>query len=109
MHVLYEKHGTIKGHMNGAFQINEKEPQCGFFQRKVQVYNSLKTYWVPAKIYLVQEVDEETGELVSPEVIACVVDGVRKDPLVEWTWVAGHPISEKSYLRMESERLSKLF
>lgn len=109
MHPLYEQFGTIKGHTNGRYQITMNDPQCGFFKRSKQIYNSLQHYWAPARIYLIRDVDEESGELLSAEVLACVVDGIRKDPIAEWTWLAGQPISESAYLRLESERLAKLF
>lgn len=109
MYPFYEQFGTIKGHMNGTYQITANDPQCGFYKRSKQVYNTLEKVWVPAKIYLIREIDEETGELLSPEVVACMIDGIRKDPIEEWTWLAGQPISEEAYLKLESERLSKLF
>jgi hypothetical protein len=56
--------------------------------------------FVPVKIFLEQQIDPETGELLGDEVMRCEVDGKRRVPEEEWTWVADNPISEEDFLDM---------
>jgi len=69
--------------------VHEDEPRCGLFKRRIQARGP----FVPARIYLEREIDEETGELLSDEVMRCEVNGQQRDPLTEWLWLAKHPIS----------------
>lgn len=80
--------------------IHESEPQCGWFRRRLVRAGP----WVPARIWLEQEVDEETGELVADEVLCCEVCGEPKDPYDQWTWLAGQPISEEEFNHLMAVR-----
>lgn len=88
-----EKCGSIKG-FDGP--IVAEEPQCGWFKRRL-VKNGP---WVPARIFYEQPIDEATGELTGDEVMRCEVDGQRRSPVDEWTWLANHPISQEDYLNL---------
>lgn len=72
------------------------EPQCGYFRRKMVRGGP----WVPVEIYLKYSTDMD-GDLVSPEVMVCNVNGKACDPEDQWTYVAGSPITlvEYEYLR----------
>jgi hypothetical protein len=52
---------------------------------------------VPARIWLEQDVDPETGELAGDEVFRCEVDGERRSATGQWTWLASNPISRDAY------------
>jgi len=72
------------------------EPECGWFRRR----SCKGGPFVPVKIFLEAEIDPETGELMGDEIMRCEVDGKRRVPDEEWTWIADKPISEEEYLEM---------
>jgi hypothetical protein len=76
------------------------DPQCGFFKRKL-VHGGP---FVPARIWLEQEIDPDTGELVGDEVMLCEVDGRRCDPVDQWARLWTTPITEAEFLYMEATR-----
>lgn len=99
----FHRHGTMKGFPR---KIYESSPECGFYRRR---YGKDQD-WKPARIFfLPREFDAETGELVNPERLGCEINGIRKDPISEWTYLVSQPITEKEYRRLESERLAALF
>lgn len=69
------------------------EPCCGWFKRRL-IKDGI---FVPARIWLEQDVDETTGELMDDERLLCEVAGERRDALDEWTWLCGHPISKAEF------------
>lgn len=69
------------------------EPQPGYFKRKL-VKGGV---FVPARIWMVQPVDPETGELVADEILQAEVNGAFADPEDCWSWVCGNPISEAEF------------
>lgn len=73
-----------------------QEPQPGYFKRKL-VKGGV---FVPARIWMFQEIDGETGELLSDELLQCEVNGSKADPEDAWTWICANPISlaEFNYL-----------
>jgi hypothetical protein len=75
-------------------------PQCGFFKRKL-VHGGP---FVPARIWLEQDVDEATGELLSDEIMLCEVDGKRCDPRDQWPRLWTGPISEAEFRYMTAAR-----
>lgn len=70
-----------------------EEPQCGWFRRRM----AKGGVQVPARIWLFQEIDADTGELLSDELMQCEVNGEYRDPHDEWTWLFGQPISEAEF------------
>jgi hypothetical protein len=88
---LYEWHRRA---IAGERPPIHSEPQLGWFKRRLVKGGP----WVPARIFLHQEIDEETGELVAPEELRCEVNGKERDPVEEWTWLAANPIGEAEYL-----------
>lgn len=87
---LYEWHARA---MAGLSPVIDQTPQCGFFKRKL-VKGGV---FVPARIWMVQLVDEETGELTSDEFLQAEVNGQKADPDDCWSWVCGNPISEAEF------------
>lgn len=75
--------------------INPDEPQCGWFQRKLVKGGPM----VPARIWLFFETDD-AGELVDEEVLQCEVNGERADAVEQWSYLAGHPITEQQFSYM---------
>jgi hypothetical protein len=83
-----------------ALPLIEGEPQCGFYRRRLVKGGP----WVAARIWLEQETDPDTGELLSQEVIRCEVDGQTADPLDQWAWLCANPIPEAEYQHLRALR-----
>ena len=84
--------------------IHDGHPECGWYMRTLKKDGDP----VPATIYLEQPIDPQTGELTGPEVMICEVNGQRRNPVDEWTWLARRPISEQQYLDMLGAQLGDL-
>lgn len=82
----------------GLPQITQ-EPQCGWFKRRLVKGGP----WVPARIWLEQPTDPETGELAGDEVMRCEVGGKERDPVDEWTWLCSAPITEADFLYLTAD------
>ena len=68
-------------------------PECGWFKRKL-VKGGV---FVPARIWMFQDIDPETGELVSDELLQCEVNGASADPEDAWSWICSNPITEQEF------------
>lgn len=66
---------------------------CGFYTRRLVKGGPT----VPCRIYLEQQIDEATGELIAPEIIRCEVAGAQRDPDEEWLWLCANPITEAQF------------
>jgi hypothetical protein len=75
-------------------------PEAGWYKRRL-VRGGM---FVPAKIWLEQHIDPETGELIADSRWLCEVANIRKDPDEQWEWLSGHPISEADFRFMMAER-----
>lgn len=95
---LYAWHSAILAGHRPLTPVGE--PQPGWFKRRL-IKGGV---FVPARIWLEQEIDEITGELMADERLLCEVAGERRDPDEEWTWLAGHPISEAEFDYMTATR-----
>lgn len=73
------------------FHIYDDEPQCGFYARRYVRGGPL----VPVRVFLRQDIDPETGELMNPEEIVAEELGWEKDPSRFWTYLK--PISREEY------------
>lgn len=87
---LYDWHSRALAGLN---PVITQEPQCGWYKRKL-VKGGV---FVPARIWMVQPVDFETGELTSDEFLQAEVNGNFADPEDCWSWVCGNPISEAEF------------
>ncbi len=76
-----------------------EEVHCGWYKRRLVRGGP----WVPAAVWLHQEIDPETGELLGPEVLRCEVAGQECDPDDAWSYIAGAPISEQLYKLMHAD------
>lgn len=79
--------------LHGLAPVNDGTPQCGWFKRKL-VKGGV---FVPARIWLDAETDIGTGELLAPETMLCEVNGERRDPVEQWSWLCAHPITEAEF------------
>ena len=70
------------------------DPLDGFYRTKLVKGGP----WVPVRIWT-EDGDrcEETGELLSDQIIRCRVGGQDSDPFAVWTYCAGSPITEAEY------------
>jgi hypothetical protein len=76
----------------------ENDIHCGFFKKRKFRYGEwTKGPWLPARVWMEQEIDPETGELLSDEVYRMEIDGKRVDPWKMWTWIARKPITEDEW------------
>lgn len=79
--------------------IHDDDPHAGFFRvRKFSYGKWVKGPFVPARIWWEPgEIDPDTGELLTPEILRAEIDGRPTDPWSKWTWMAKRPISETEY------------
>lgn len=68
------------------------DPQVGYFKRKLVRGGP----WVPAAIFWAGPRDDD-GNLIGDEKLVCIVNGVARDPVDEWTYLLGQPITEEEY------------
>lgn len=92
---LYDWHSRA---MRGAAPVNDSEPRCGWFKRKL-VKGGV---FVPARIWMFQDIDAATGELLSDEMLQCEVNGRWADPEDAWSWICSNPITEQEYRYLEA-------
>lgn len=69
------------------------DAHCGYFRRRLVREGP----WVPARIWLHQDIDPATGELMADEVMLCEVNGSRRDPVDQWIWLCSNPITREEY------------
>ncbi len=70
---------------------HEGDPQCGWFKMRL----TKGGHWVPVTVWCDQDVDEETGELTSDEVMRADVFGDDKPADEIWTHLT--PISREEH------------
>ncbi len=88
--VLHAWHSAA---LRGLHPVNDGTPRCGWYKRRL-VRGGV---FVPARIWMVQDICRETGELLSDEVLHCEVNGVPADPEDAWAWISGHPVTEQEF------------
>lgn len=76
-----------------AVEAEFETPHCGWFLARMARGGPP----VPARIWLEQEVCQETGELLSDEVLKCEINGELRDPFEAWHWLFREPITESQY------------
>lgn len=82
----------------------EDEPECGFYRvRKFPYGVWARGPWLPARVWLEPgEIDPETGELLSDEIIKMEIDGKRVNPWTNWSWIAKRPITETQWKQLKA-------
>lgn len=99
--IAYRWHSeAIRGVFGDDVEYLGEEPQCGWFKRRLVRHGP----FVPARIWLDQCIDPETGELVADEAMLCEVDGQWADAEVQWQSLCGNPISEAEYNYLMARR-----
>lgn len=93
---LYVALAWWKAALSGIAPAVTEDPQCGFFKRKLTKGGP----FVPARIWLDQSVDPETGELTADEVLRCEVNGRPMDAVDQWIWLCSNPITETDFRLM---------
>ena len=79
--------------LGGGDPETTHEPQCGWFKRRLVKGGP----WVPARIWMDQPIDPDTGELCGDETLQCEVAGRWADPEDAWTWLCANPITEQEF------------
>lgn len=81
--------------------IHDGEPQAGYYKRRMVKGGP----WIPARIFVEREIDPETGELASDEVLCIEVDGTRRrDPCEHWTYLTA--ITRQEFQALTEEHAS---
>jgi hypothetical protein len=94
---LYEAFGWWRDAIAGRAPQITSEPHPGFYQRRF-VRGGV---FVPVAIFYEQEIDEG-GELSDDERLVCLINGEPADAEDQWSYCAGHPITEAEYRFLES-------
>jgi len=63
--------------------VHEGMPECGWYRTRLVKGGP----FVPVEIKVEREICAETGELLGPERLVAVVDGLRRDPGRIWTYL----------------------
>lgn len=79
--------------MRGLSPAIDQTPHCGWYKRKL-VKGGV---FVPCRIWMFQDIDRATGELLSDEILQCEVNGSYADPDDAWSWICSNPISEQEF------------
>lgn len=82
--------------------VHDGCPECGWYKTKLVKGGP----WVAVRIFIDRYVDDETGELVSPEIYRAVVGGESRDPAPIWTFLTA--ISREEHERLEDARKNNL-
>lgn len=92
---LYRWHADALAGLNPPV---DDTAHCGWFKRKL-VKGGV---FVPARIWMAQEIDADTGELLCDETLQCEVNGSPADPEEAWSWLCANPITEQEFLYLEA-------
>ena len=79
--------------LRGLRPVNDGTPRGGWYKRRF-VRGGV---FVPARIWMVQDICSDTGELLSDEFMRCEVNGRCADPEDAWTWICANPITEQEF------------
>ena len=72
------------------------DAQCGWYKRRIVKGGP----WLPARIWMEQPIDAETGELTGDEILHCEVAGKERDADNEWMFLCTGAIPESEYRYM---------
>lgn len=76
--------------------VDPNSPQPGWYTRRMVRDGPL----VPCEIWLEQQIED--GELVGDETLQCTINGRAADPMEQWTFLAGRPITSKQFRHMRA-------
>lgn len=98
---LYAWHTqALLGCYGDGAPMHPNEPQCGWYKRRLVKAAA----FVPARIWIVSEIDIGTGELLDDEEFQCEVDGQYAEAYEQWSYLAGNPIPEQEFNYMTALR-----
>lgn len=91
---LYAWHTQALDDMRLHLAISvDGNPECGWFKCRYVKGGP----FVPARIWMFQPIDDESGELVGDEILQAEINGKHADPIDKWSWICSHPITEAEY------------
>lgn len=73
--------------------IDYDDPQPGWYLARMVRGGP----FLPARLFIEQEVCPDTGELLSDECLKCEINGQLRDPFEAWIWLANDPIEESAF------------
>jgi hypothetical protein len=79
--------------LRGLSPVNDGTPRCGWYKRRL-VRGGV---FIPARIWMAQDICPETGELLCDEVLRCEVNGTPADPEDAWSWISANPVTEQEF------------
>lgn len=86
-------------HSDGMPIHESTPPQPGYYKRRLVA----RGQFVPARIWIERDADEETNEIMSDDKYHCEVNGNPADAFEEWLHLCKHAISQEEYeLMMET-------
>jgi hypothetical protein len=90
-HVLYDWHSRW---LRGEKVQYTHDPECGWFVTRYVPRGAP----IPASIYMQQDIDPNTGELLTDEVLKAEILGEYLDPEEAWLRLAKRPICKLYYM-----------
>jgi hypothetical protein len=72
------------------------DPQCGWFECRLVAGGPM----LPARIWMEDDIEDVTGELLDEPKLRCQVVFVDKDPIEFWSSLAKRPITQERYDQM---------
>ena len=79
--------------------IHESDPHVGYF--KTRAYS--RGPYIPARIWLEQDIELETGELADDEIFKAEIGEKPWDAMEAWIWIAQKPVSLKEYQWLKAQ------
>ena len=95
---LYEWHRAAMA--GDAPPVFDGIPECGWYRTKLIKGGP----WVAVEIRVEREIDPDTGELIAPERLIAIADGMRRDAARLWTYLT--PISRAEHDALIDRRAS---
>ena len=84
---------ALKGILGDDVALHDDEIQCGWFRCRLVKGGP----FVPARIWLQQDIDPETGELIDDERLCCDVNGRMVDAQEYWSRLCKNPIPQHEW------------
>lgn len=75
-------------------------PECGWYRTRLVRGGP----WVPVRIFIIRDIDPDSGELTGPERYGCECDGESRSAERLWTYLT--PISKAEFDRLTQLRTS---
>ncbi len=79
--------------------IHEGQPQVGYYKARAWSRGP----YIPARIWLEQEIDFDTGQLADDEIYRAEIGEKPWDAMEAWIWVAQKPVTIKEYQWLKAQ------